>query len=263
VPKDNVAIAVRDAQTGRWALDLGSTRIPRIELDLGRIALENDFVLQMIMRFAKRQTPKRMEAHFTPLIASFADGTLRYEKRNDVLIDSSMHLVTFGSVDLVNRTFSMALGLPAGTLDRLFDLEDLPAETVFQIPVNGPISKPNVDLGAAATQMGALQAKMRLSGDNPLLGALAGGALEELLGGGRKRLTVPAPSVSPLPWAQPTQPQDSTDPAEGSPDTDTDAQQSRSTADQPDAADTSQADSSNEEDVGRRVLEGLLREVLK
>lgn len=261
IAKENVAIAIQDAQTGAWGLNLADTRIPRIELDLGRIMLENDMVLQMVMRFARRQTPKRMEARFTPLIASFANGTLQYEKRNDVLIDNAMHLVTFGSVDLVNRTFNMALGMPADTLDRLFDLEDLPAETVFQIPVSGPISKPNIDFAAAATQMGALQAKMRLSGDNPLLGALAGGALEELLGGGRKRLTVPPPSVSPLPWAGSAQPSDAAD----SPDASSNGQTSpdQPTADQADAADAPQAEPKRDDDPGRRVLEGLLREVLK
>lgn len=195
VPAQGFVVPVED-----FAID--NVSAANVKLELGTINLENRGPLALLMKLARRQNARQMQAEFSPLIVSLKNGKVHHENRLDTLIDGSFHLVTFGDIDLARQQLDMVVGLTADTLDDVFGAEGLDPRLVYQIPVTGPQAKPNIDIGKAGVELGTLRERTKLAKDNPLLGGLLNALLGELFG---KNKPVPAQSQTPLPWAGNTQ----------------------------------------------------------
>lgn len=189
--------------------DITKATAEMVKLELGTIKLDNSGPLPLIMRLARRQNTQQMEAQFTPLVATLSDGKLHYDRRLDMLVDGSFHIANFGDVDLANRRLHTIIGITADTLDKTFGAEGLPPDTIYQIPVTGPMDKPQIDVAKAGVELGTLRERAKLARKNPLVAALLEGFLKDMR---KDDKPVPPKSQDPLPWvvkapAQPARPE--------------------------------------------------------
>ncbi|MDD5644798.1 MAG: hypothetical protein PHO00_05060 [bacterium] len=139
-------------------------------VELGEITLENGGILSPLVSFLKSASGQSMNANFTPLKASLRKGIARYS-RMDTIIANSFHTATWGSIDIVNDRLDIMLGLTSDTLDKVFDLEDLPENYILEIPIYGSTSNPKVDWSKAAATIGSLLLKKTIDKRVPGLGS--------------------------------------------------------------------------------------------
>ncbi len=171
-----------------------------VVVELGTLRMENRGPLALLMKFARRSNPQQSDAQFTPLVFSIKDGKLHYDRRLDMLVDGSFHAVMFGDVNLVTQQLDMRLGLPPQTLDKAFNIENVPPNYVYQIPALGPITKPDIDYVKAGIELGAMSASGSANSEVGLAIGIGTALLNKDKGPQAKDKPVPPPSQDPLPW---------------------------------------------------------------
>ena len=182
--------------------DLKNVRVPEMRLSLGRVELASGWLLQGLVTLGQRfgtlrSAGDRWPAEFTPAVVSVADGQLTFTRRMDVLLGDQMHLATWGAMDLVTQRADLVLGVMPLTLRSVFSVAAA-EDDALRIAVRGQAGPGAVDFSRIGIELARLQAQRRLGGSSPLLGALLGtvtGSTPGLSG-------APAPSMSPLPWAE-------------------------------------------------------------
>ncbi|MCI0651351.1 MAG: hypothetical protein L0Z55_05665 [Planctomycetes bacterium] len=208
VAADGFSLPLRD-------LSLRALNAPEVRIDIGRVTIENDVVMESLLALAKRESRAEMPAWFSPLVIEVRDGRAAFTRRLDLLIDDGLHLATWGSVDLADFAYAETLALPATALAKVFRLKHLEADDIYLIPVRGTSRKPQIDFRRALADVAALQAKDRGITElleeaarikNPFARALVEGQLKEaarFLGEYvRRGEKPPPPSVEILPWAE-------------------------------------------------------------
>ncbi len=196
MPAEGVVIPLRD-----YAIE--NVRIPEMRLTLGKIELERGPLLQGLVTLGQRFGNLRpmgdtVTAEFTPAVMSVRDGKLAYTRRMDVLLGDQMHFSSWGTMDLTAQRADLILGIMPLTLRSVFRIAASDNDAL-RIAVTGGAGSASVDFSRVGTELGRLQAQRRLGEANPLFGALLGAAA----GGSTPGLTgAPAPSLSPLPWAE-------------------------------------------------------------
>ena len=217
VPAEGVSVPLREFGLAKLrvptaVLELGRMNEQTRQYELGAIQLDTGSLLGGLVRFAQRfgalkgRNTQEMTLKFTPAVIKLDNGRIDYLRRLDVLLDESFHLVTWGYVQLDTtpddgnddsqvRTY---LGIAGRTLDNAFGLDGVSDEEMFKIPVKGTVGKAEADWGAAAADMGTLQAQYRLLKGNPLVAAAARKLVDQVFNKGG--VAAPAPSVQPLPW---------------------------------------------------------------
>ncbi|MFO7646413.1 MAG: hypothetical protein R6W95_18680 [Desulfosarcina sp.] len=195
MPAEGVLIPLID-------FDLKNVRVPEMRLSLGRVELTSGWLLQGLVTLGQRfgtlrSVGDRWPAEFTPAVVSVADGQLTFTRRMDVLLGDQMHLATWGAMDLVTQRADLVLGVMPLTLRSVFSVAAA-EDDALRIAVRGQPGPGAVDFSSIGIELARLQAQRRLGGSSPLLGALLGtvtGSTPGLSG-------APAPSMSPLPWAE-------------------------------------------------------------
>lgn len=195
MPAERVLIPLID-------FDLKNVRVPEMRLSLGRVELASGWLLQGLVTVGQRfgtlrSVGDRWPAEFTPAVVSVADGQLTFTRRMDVLLGDQMHLATWGAMDLVTQRADLVLGVMPLTLRSVFSVAAA-EDDALRIAVRGQPGPGAVDFSSIGIELARLQAQRRLGGGSPLLGALLGtvtGSTPGLSG-------APAPSMSPLPWAE-------------------------------------------------------------
>jgi hypothetical protein len=195
MPAEGVLIPLID-------FDLKNVRVPEMRLSLGRVELASGWLLQGLVTVGQRfgtlrSVGDRWPAEFTPAVVSVADGQLTFTRRMDVLLGDQMHLATWGAMDLVTQRADLVLGVMPLTLRSVFSVAAA-EDDALRIAVRGQPGPGAVDFSSIGIELARLQAQRRLGGGSPLLGALLGtvtGSTPGLSG-------APAPSMSPLPWAE-------------------------------------------------------------
>lgn len=145
-------------------LDLASANIESGLIDIGQVTVENGPSLQSLLAVLKNrrlQSSRQMNAWFTPLAFQLKNGTLKAD-RLDVLLANSIHLCSWGRINLQNQKLHMYLGLPEDTLASSFNISGLHPDYVLKIPVRGTISHPDLITGSAIAQITALSASQNL-----------------------------------------------------------------------------------------------------
>ncbi|MCC6127622.1 MAG: hypothetical protein IT584_00260 [Chlamydiae bacterium] len=102
-----------------------------------------------------------MDAWFTPFSFQIRNGAIQ-TGRLDALLSDSIHICSWGKVNLVSEKLHMYIGLPADTLNRSFQITGLSADYVLKIPLRGTISKPELDTGPAVAQIASMAATQKL-----------------------------------------------------------------------------------------------------
>ena len=195
MPAEGVLIPLID-------FDLKNVRVPEMRLSLGRVELASGWLLQGLVTLGQRfgtlrSVGDRWPAEFTPAVVSVADGQLTFTRRMDVLLGDQMHLATWGAMDLVTQRADLVLGVMPLTLRSVFSVAAA-EDDALRIALRGQPGPGAVDFSRIGIELARLQAQRRLGGSSPLLGALLGtvtGSTPGLSG-------APAPSMSPLPWAE-------------------------------------------------------------
>ncbi|MBX7065751.1 MAG: hypothetical protein K1X28_00830 [Parachlamydiales bacterium] len=137
---------------------LVNLKVGNATLDLGKVRCQNGESLQTIVALLKADLLTRapeMNAWFTPVSFQISGGVLK-AGRMDALLADSIHICTWGKIDLVKDKLDMILGLPADALEKAFGIKDLPKNYVLKIPVKGTTKKPEIDKTAAAAKIAGL-----------------------------------------------------------------------------------------------------------
>ncbi len=178
--------------------NLSSFSIGQASLDLGQVTLQSGPSLQSLLDLLNNRRLKgsrSLNAWFTPLTFKLQNGTLK-TGRLDLLLANSVHLCTWGHINLQNSKLHMYLGLPAETLASSFGISGLHPDYVLKIPVRGTISKPELVTNSAIAQITAVAAAQKLP--LPKVGKLFGKVVQgvaEL----KSDKDVP-PAKRPFPW---------------------------------------------------------------
>lgn len=174
---------------------LNSVEIPQATIEFGKIQSKNGGVLALLLALFQTNFKQNslMTLWFTPQYLNFMEGVLSC-KRMDVLIADSIHICTWGNVDLGKEKIDMVIGITGDTLIRAFHINSVSEDYVLQTPIRGSIDNPKVDFGKTV----ALIASMRLAGsDKKLLGNLLNSVFTEKRSG-----DAPAPTTTPFPWGE-------------------------------------------------------------
>lgn len=164
-------------------------------LDLGQVQCRNGKSLAAVMSFLKMKElshVKKMNVWFTPLPFFVHEGTL-HAGRVDLLLADSVHLCTWGTVDLHRDQIQMTLGIPADTLHKSFGVKNLPSNYVLKVEVRGPIQDPEIVTGPAIAKIATLMTVSQV----PKKGVLGGVA--EVFSHPKEEKDVPPPQ-RPFPW---------------------------------------------------------------
>jgi hypothetical protein len=100
---------------------------------------------------------KEIEIWCSPLEIQIRNGIL-YISRMDMLIDNSIHICTWGQIDLIKDKVKMTLGITAQALNYSFGVTNLPKNYVLQVPVRGSLTDIKIDTSKAAYKIAALKA---------------------------------------------------------------------------------------------------------
>lgn len=175
-----------------YPFSLEKLQVGKAVLDLGKVNCKNGESLQTIVSLLKADRlsdSSEMTVWFTPFAFQISQGLLT-AGRLDALLADSIHICTWGRVNLLNDQLNMVLGIPGDTLRAAFGLKNLSDNMVLTIDVKGTTSHPEINKGAAAAKIAALIAKEGLKG--PL------GGLSEFFSS-KESTDVPPPN-RPFPW---------------------------------------------------------------
>lgn len=164
-------------------------------LNLGRVRCQNGKSLSAIISILnadRLSNASEMNAWFTPVTLKIKKGLLE-AGRMDALLADSIHVCTWGKIDLIKDQIDMTLGITADALQQAFRLKNLPENYVLTIPVRGTTKDPEIVKGPAIAKIAALIAASQIPKDGVL------GGLADLVSKPKEEKGVP-PAKRPFPW---------------------------------------------------------------
>lgn len=145
------------------SLSISEMQIKNATLNLGKLHLKQASFLDQPLSFFK--TPKlanhEADIWLNAFRFSFENQKIKYG-RVDFLINSSLHLCSWGKIDSNSKKLDLILGVPSDTLAKSFYLTNIPSDTVLQIPVSGTFENPKISTKNAAKTIATLLASDQL-----------------------------------------------------------------------------------------------------
>ena len=179
--------------------DVSKIEVQEGSLDLGQVECQIGKSLStLISLFKNFQRSNSTLIWFSPIEFSLKNGLLQ-TKRMDALISNSIHICTWGKIDLARDKLDMILGLCADTLSRSFGIANLPANYVLKIPLQGSTENPELDTKTAAAKIATLTAMNQLPQVGGKAGKMFGGTLNMMKMSMENQDDVPPPQ-RPYPW---------------------------------------------------------------
>lgn len=131
-------------------------QIQRGTLNLGQIQIDAGSSLHSLVQlFDHKAFEKTTDIWFTPALFQLQNGRLQLS-RVDALVSKSIHLCTWGDIDIKNDDLQMTLGLPGDTLERSFNIRNLSDSYVLKIPIRGSIKDPQFETKGAIAKIAIL-----------------------------------------------------------------------------------------------------------
>jgi hypothetical protein len=176
-------------------LELAKIHITKGMIDLGQMEVKNGELASMMSLLKQKwgEGKKKMNVWCTPLYFSLDNGRI-FLQRIDALIGDSIHICSWGSIDLIQDRVDMVLGLTADALYNAFGISDLSKEYVLQIPMRGSLQKVKIDTSQATKKIAALLAQKSLKKRAPIIGEILGAVQ------GKEDQSHVPPPTSPIPW---------------------------------------------------------------
>lgn len=178
-------------------LNLKKLNINHAMIDLGKMKTKNGDNLSIILGMMKYQALlglNEMNVWCSPLNLQIKDGVV-YTARMDALLADTIHVCTWGTVDLLTEKVNMSLGLTSDSLKKSFGITNLKDNFVMIIPVLGTTKKLKIDTKIAAGKIAALVASDKAKDQNNVIGKMFG-LLRHVEDDQKK---VP-PAKRPFPW---------------------------------------------------------------
>jgi hypothetical protein len=176
---------------------LQQVRVKKATIELGKIKVKKGGALDVIVALVKLKSigSDSMKLWFTPLHFEILNG-LVICKRADAQIDGSIHIATWGTINLIADRIDMVIGITGDSLIGPLNLVHLGKNYMLQVPLRGTTSNPEVDSKRATAKIAALK---MVETDNPTA-ALLGGLLGVAASVGEEDAPVPPPTTQPFPW---------------------------------------------------------------
>lgn len=179
--------------------DLSKIEIEQASLDMGQVVCQTGKSLSTLISLFKNF--KRSDTSliwFSPLDFSL-EGGIFSASRMDAMVSNTIHICTWGKIDLNRDRLDMILGICADTLSQSFGIENLPANYVLKIPLQGSTENPELDTKTAAAKIAALAAMNQLPKVGGKAGKMFGGTLNMMKMSQENQEDVPPPQ-RPYPW---------------------------------------------------------------
>lgn len=179
-----------------WPFDLQKIAIGRCELNLGRLWLRRQGALTALLALFRNPpllNEFELQAWTTPIYFSIAKGHFDYQ-RTDILLGRSLHVATWGGVDLITANVRATLGIPGAAIKALLSSESIDEKAWLLLPIRGTGSDAGIDWKQAALRLTALAVPKESLGT---LGSLIDKAVVGL------SAKAPPPTTTPFPWEQP------------------------------------------------------------
>jgi len=163
-------------------------------LDIGKIECKNGQLFSSLVNYLK---PKGfldkpiIEVHCSSVAFSFKEGIFNFG-RMDAMLDRSVHVCTWGTVDLLADRIGMQAGIPSATIEKFLGIQGLSPDFVLQIPITGTSKEPQLEIVQTGIKIASL-AVGKISGD----GAVGGWLKSWLLAPEAREVP---PAKKPFPW---------------------------------------------------------------
>lgn len=170
-------------------------KVGKATLNLGKVKCQNGkslAALISLLNVSRLSSVREMDVWFTPVTFQIDRGILQ-SGRMDLLLADSIHLCTWGNVNLIKDQLDMILGLPADTLRQSFGIKNLSENYVLKIDVRGSTKEPDIATGPAGAKIAALLA----AGQIPKKGVFGG--IVDIITKPKEDEDIP-PAQRPFPW---------------------------------------------------------------
>ena len=170
-------------------------QIKKVTVNLGKLQVKKGGAMDIVCALLNLSSSKEMDLWFTPLFLEVRNGVV-YCSRVDALLDQTIQIASWGTIDLVSDKVDMVVGVFGDGLRRSLRLEGLDPNYVLQLPLKGTTSTATIDRTRATAKI----ASLRLREANNPTQALIGGLLGLAAHVGEQEAPVPPPTTSPFPW---------------------------------------------------------------
>lgn len=134
-----------------------------------------------------------LEVWTTPIYLSMQGGIVSLY-RTDMLLANTFPIAAWGTINLPSDSLNMSIGISGYSISKAFGISRLPRGYMLQIPLYGPLLRPNIDTASIAARITALVAANKVSAKNEILSSI----LESTATSPGD--SVPEPTTNPLPW---------------------------------------------------------------
>lgn len=169
-------------------------QVGQITLTLGKVLFRTDGQLGTVLSLLNPTKADKIMVWFTPLYLNVQNGVLGIH-RLDMLVANSYPIATWGKVDFVKDRVNLIIGLTGQAISKAFNVK-VDNGYMLQLPLKGTTSNSNIDKRKAATKIGAFVAQSQGTPHGMVIGTVL-----NIAGGGLTEPKPPAPTTSPLPWA--------------------------------------------------------------
>lgn len=174
-------------------LSLTQLKIQRAELMLNKMEFSHDSPIGKAADLLGVHS-KTIEVWFTPSYFSLNSGILDLA-RTDMLIGGAYPLASWGTVNFNDENLQLIIGISGQALKKAFSITGINNNYMLQIPLQGPIKKPQLDLAKAAPRLSALVAQSQGGSEGKILGTIFDVASDIIT-----NEKTPPPTTNPLPW---------------------------------------------------------------
>ncbi|MFA6119052.1 MAG: hypothetical protein WCT85_05190 [Parachlamydiales bacterium] len=174
--------------------EIKNFKIKHAFLDLNKLIVSNTGIIQTISNISKMAPNDLVSIWFTDINLQLQDGII-YTDRMDFLVDDTIHMCTWGNINLLEKSLHLYLGITQEILQNIFGIKNLPEEYIIKIPIKGSIENPKIDVSSATAKILALSTLQSSS----KIGALIGNVVTQF----QNDKNIPKPK-KPYPWERKT-----------------------------------------------------------
>jgi len=163
-PKNPITLRIspEDFQCSLFPFQFQTLRIGKGSLNLGKILIQSDPSTRFLMKLLKGQGLANPILFWFTSLPFQLDHKILSLGRVDALLSQSIHLCTWGEVNLSTDRLQMFLGIPIATLQNILDVSIFPSNYVFKIPVTGSLTRPKFDTGPAFGKIATMAASKQI-----------------------------------------------------------------------------------------------------
>lgn len=174
--------------------DINQIHIGQATIDLGKIQFTNEGDLGNVVSLLKHPSHDTLSVWFTPLYLNMAEGVLRLERMDMLLVDR-YPIAIWGKINFPKDKVDLLIGITGSALSQALNMQGLESDYMLQLPYKGPIGEASIDKTKATARISALVAQSQGGPHGMILGTVL-----DIAGGGLSEKAPPESTTRPLPW---------------------------------------------------------------